>query len=101
MIYPHAEYCGWWDRLPCTCGMTRLMKSQNKVPWDAETDHAYPDHPEPKKSPPLRCVFGWHLYRIAHGMYDDLCVDCTLCEVTHYTGWLEVWVYKITGRLVS
>lgn len=96
MIYQHADYCAWWNGQPCTCGMTKLMEQQNIG------NHNRPPLVEPKKEPPpFRCVFGWHLYRVCHGMYDDLCVDCTLCEATSYTSWFLVWVYKITGRLVS
>jgi hypothetical protein len=75
----------------CTCGMTKLMTDLNKPGVE----------PKPTPMPPLRCVFGWHLYRIGHGMYDDLCVDCTLCNVASYTTWFMVWLYKLTGRIVT
>lgn len=86
MIWPHAEYCKSWNKGPCNCGMTKLMEKQQSEPV----------HPEP----PLRCVFGWHLYRKSHGMYGDLAVDCVYCEATHYSSHFMYLLYKLTGRLV-
>lgn len=54
---------------------------------------------KPTDEPPMRCVFGWHLYWRHEGMMGDRVVTCVNCGATRYTNLFINWIYNITGRI--